>query len=1153
VTNFKNNVRTAFSRASTARWLLLTFALLLVASLNIINLHAQTTATTSAQNTTFSFTLDEPCKTSAGIYTTNGVLVRTLWSKVRYYAAGNYTTNWDGNDNNGNPVPAGTYVVKVLQNNVEYVWDGAVGNTSTAMSGPTVHSGFYPIQDMSFSGTNGFYLSGYNEGKYDFRNFWTTDPQQVQMAWTWVYNPTLSSAPANITDLNWNCTTADSNRVYLSCSGSYNTNGVLINPGCVISCYVSNNAAAAFTDGEPIINGTGTGSYISYQNGIFIGTQAGLSGMAVQINSNLLAVAVAPDNKIYLIDKTIGSPIGSISVNDPGRMSFSKNGNLWVTTSNAVICYSNMNGTPTVAATITTGLVEPLAVAANSTNPDLVLVADGGSSQQIKAFDTNGDFLWTYGLAGGYMTNGPSVNTNKFCFYSDTGNSSGGGSFITFAADGTFWVGDYGDHRVMHFSVPGNYIEQIMYQPFSYATAVDPNNPSRVFNQFLEFSVDYTKPPQQSWTLVNNWGANLPPRYFNAPSVVFGLLDVTTFTNGLTYGLVCNTNTSPQISIDEYEICQLTTKGLQFTGNRPAYTNYLTEGDGNIWVSIGPDGSIRKTVQNSATWYEPILSGFDASNNPIYGSDFLLASAPNGTNDPVPRNGSFGNINAPITTNNILISFDQSLNNGYHLGGIKLGTTNWLWEASLAGDLNGLGNYEIDNSLIYAGNTEDAAGRNIIYGYNGEFFRGQSEAGQHMHFYDDGLFVGQFGEADNGYSASEGAVPGFAGNAHCATVRETTNGQYYVWDNDESDHGPQRWCLVNTANIREETGSGILGGNIIVTDQPAPFPIGLIAEPGNQSASLSWLPGGGAILYNVYSSTNNGGPYLTPMGQAAGTNFITEGLANGVTYYFAITSVSNGTESIPSEQAAVMPFNTNNSVPAAGEMTDGWGWTPVIDVNTNALASGYPSYAGNEHLAGVLGLNDLCNYGFGNLPNVNVGTKGYAIFDWGGPSTNIIQVSTNFTITEGSGWSDIYFLVLQERLIGTENYNVSAYYPNIITNDLGTKYGLLASPTATININANTNFHYLTVVSPAKFSDARTFTMTLTSTNGTSASYTVSENPGLSHTFQFIFSGNATLTASGTDATVQAIFLDDAAVMASGPVTNSLSPPSKLRVEPNFN
>jgi len=44
----------------------------------------------------------------------------------------------------------------------------------------------------------------------------------------------------------------------------------------------------------------------------------------------------------------------------------------------------------------------------------------------------------------------------------------------------------------LHFDGNRNYLEQIMYQPVSYCSSIDKNNPSRVFNGFLEFNVDYT-------------------------------------------------------------------------------------------------------------------------------------------------------------------------------------------------------------------------------------------------------------------------------------------------------------------------------------------------------------------------------------------------------------------------------------------------------------------------------------------------------------------------------------------------------------------------------------------------------------------------------------------------------------------------------------
>jgi FlgD Ig-like domain/Fibronectin type III domain len=1097
----------------------------------------------NAATTSFTFTLDEPCNTSAGVYLPDGTLVRTLWRKVRYYSAGTYTSNWDGLDDNGNAVAPGTYQIRLLENNVQYVWDGAIGNTSAALSGPTVHRGFWFIKDMTITGTNAFYVSSYNEGQYGFRSFVTTDPQHVKSQWFWNINQfgQLVSAPG-LANRNWLFATADTNRVYFACDSTFdpNTSAAYGGPGCIVACsanVLTNDgyfpdayAPAYFTDGTVITNGSGS----SFPNGIYVGTQPGLSGLAVQANGNILAAAVAPDNKIYLFDKVSGAPLGSINVNDPGRMSFSQNGSLWVTTSRAVICYTNVNARPSVATTITAGLVMPLAVAANSTNTDLVLVADGGSSQQIKAFDARGTPLWTYGLAGGYQFNGPAVATNKFWFYNDDGQTAE--TFITFAPDGTFWVGDGGNYRVMHFSVPGNYLEQIMYQPHSYQISVDQTDPSRVFNQFLEFHVDYNEPLQSSWVLKNNWQATLTPNYtFDA----YGLYDVTTLTNGRTYALVANTN----YQFAPYEICELTTNGLRFTGEIPELTNEPSEG--HTWVSFAANGSIMKVAMGSPIWYEAALEGFDSSNDPIYGPDTLLATAPDGSNDPVPRCCS-GTIGSPITSNKVLISFDSTLNNGYHLGGIRLGTANWLWKASPSGNLNGLGNYEISNSVTYAGDSVQALDGNVIYGYHGEFFRGEGQAGQYMHYYDDGLFIGQFGEASPGHSPWEGAIPGFAGNGHWPTLVKT-NDCYYVWNNDESTHGPQRWCLVNASNIREQMGSGLLGGNAALTNPPSSFPIGVTGEPGNQLAALSWLPVANASSYRIYCSLMNGGPYENLVGQSSDTNCFISGLTNGQTYYFTVTALTDGTESIPSEQVAVTPFDTSQTVLCAGTLDEGSQEQMVVDVNSNAPAQGYPSYIGNEHLTGMLSLDDLCNYGFGHLMNLDVGTKGYALFDWGGPGSNLVQVLPPFTVTVGSGWKDGNYTKREYRICGTENPVESGFPPT--DGVLGTNQALVANPVGTINIGvSDTSFHFLTVVSPEISDGHRGYTITLSSTNGASANYDVNESPGWTHTFQFLFRGNVTLTVddytNAGNATVQAIFLDNAAVSAS----TSVSPPTDVRV-----
>lgn len=84
---------------------------------------------------TFTFTLDGSYQTSAGVYDLSGRLIRTLWSNS-YYSAGTFTSTWDGNDDYGIPQASGNYEIRLLQHNVQYIFDGAIGNTSSTQVGP---------------------------------------------------------------------------------------------------------------------------------------------------------------------------------------------------------------------------------------------------------------------------------------------------------------------------------------------------------------------------------------------------------------------------------------------------------------------------------------------------------------------------------------------------------------------------------------------------------------------------------------------------------------------------------------------------------------------------------------------------------------------------------------------------------------------------------------------------------------------------------------------------------------------------------------------------------------------------------------------------------------------------------------------------------
>ena len=117
------------------------------------------------------------CSTSAGVYTSAGVLVRTLWSNVAYPNAGTYTACWDGADDNGIIQPNGTYQVRVLSNNVNYVWEGVVGNTSQIGRAVPCITRCPPFKGLAVTGTTAYFAAGYNEANTTNYRFDTGNPQ----------------------------------------------------------------------------------------------------------------------------------------------------------------------------------------------------------------------------------------------------------------------------------------------------------------------------------------------------------------------------------------------------------------------------------------------------------------------------------------------------------------------------------------------------------------------------------------------------------------------------------------------------------------------------------------------------------------------------------------------------------------------------------------------------------------------------------------------------------------------------------------------------------------------------------------------------------------------------------------------------------------
>lgn len=1050
--------------------------------------------------TSIKFTLDNKYTTSAGVYKSDGSLVRTLWRREPYNA-GTYTVAWDGKDDAGNAAIGGPFQVKLIYHNVQYVWEGAIGNTSQAQSGPHAYNGYLPIRDMAATDTAMFMVAGFNEGQYSLRRF----PHA---------NPSYPSNAGRVDGYTaFSLLDTDGTNVYMA----DNEGGVYLGgtTSFVYAVKVRDNSEVSFEAGQTLrLNGSQPSqTYASVIDldrsstplasvGFTVLSNAA-TGLAVQKSGNILAVAHSGQNVIRLFDKVRGTLLRTIAVNKPGSLSMSPSGDLWAVTGSTVVRYTNLATSPSIATTIT-GFANPLAIANDPTNEDLVLVADGGNSQQVKAYNRSGSAQWTYGQPGGYLTSGNEVRNDKLWFnQSEVGETT----FLAVAPDHSFWVGDPGNNRCLHFSAARIYINQLMYQAHTYSAAVDANNPTRVFSEFLEFQVDYSRPVGESWTLVRNWRAGLDTKYLGFGQ---GLQQVTTLPNGRTYAMV----SLPRLYYPE--VVELTGAKLRPTGIKP------TTGFDSGAATLEADGSLvlapyNPPVNSTATWQKRTLTGYDASGNPQWSGLMKLASATTGSQDPYPRPGGAG-ARTPLTSSGLVISFDNSKNNNYHLGAMKKDGTAWLWKASPTGALDGKGSYDIGNNVEYAGNIATTAGRHIVYGYHGEFWGG-GQASQWMHFYDNGLVVGQFGETTVGRVASEGVLAGTAGNG-LSPILLTQNGETYLWSNDEGGHGPIRWHLVGANSIQEATGTGALNSTITLTSPVAAFPTQVVATAGNAQLQLNWAAAAGANSYSVQYARTPGGPYATAASGLTSTSYTLNGLLNDTKYYLLVSAkAANGTSN-SSEEITAMPYDPAVAVHLAGFTTSNF---TELAVNSAAVANGRPALQVTQPL----------RYSVDKLQLDDVGSGGYVIYNWGGvtiPDKLIgydkINLPSGTTITKSStGWRNDNYVKFIFKVDGS----------------VGSDYSLYSNSAGRVDVTViDNNWHYLTAFCPVRFDEARSCRVTLTPKGQTSpaATYIIKESLGKNHIVQFRFKGNVSLSIDnqgGQGGTLQALFLDSELVTAIAP------------------
>jgi fibronectin type 3 domain-containing protein len=194
-------------------------------------------------------------------------------------------------------------------------------------------------------------------------------------------------------------------------------------------------------------------------------------------------------------------------------------------------------------------------------------------------------------------------------------------------------------------------------------------------------------------------------------------------------------------------------------------------------------------------------------------------------------------------------------------------------------------------------------------------------------------------------------------------------------------------------------------------------PTGVAAQGGRSQVFLSWTPVTGAASYNVYRGTTSGGegptPFLTGITGTAATDI---GLTNGKTYYYKVTAVDPGGESVASNQVNAIPRSTD----------------PVVA--TRFILTGFPS----SLVAGTVESVDVtAEDADGNVATTYTGTIQFTSSD------PLAGLPATYTFTSANNGKHTFNVTLKTS--GTQSFTVTDEHNANIT---GQQANILVSAAA---------------------------------------------------------------------------------------------------------
>lgn len=398
------------------------------------------------------YTLKKAAQISLVIFDQKGNVARELLHGAKR-DAGAQTENWDGQDDAGKPVAAGSYTWKLLSTQgivAQYQMSLGTNPPTPTDNWPGNHAAVAAIAVDN----SGVYLAGgESEGppllvKTDAngKRLWTAP---IRWSEPWMGGWSLS---------------ADAGKLYLR-----QQNGK-------VQVYATDKAPEKPLQTLDLL----------YAKTDSVDPDTGQrEGMDLCVRGGVMIVSYRDHNAVRWVNPADGATVKELAVPAPEGVTLGADGKAaYVCSGDSILKYTAPDAAPQ---TLAMGAA-PYRVDVDPQSGDL-LVAFRGNVQQVRRYDSSGKLLGSYGTSGGRARNGV-YKADGFANIND----------IAVAPDGSWWIAEPAavPFRAGHFSATGA-LQKEFYGGFPYAAfaAPDPANPSQVWmsdfgtRELMQTNVDY--------------------------------------------------------------------------------------------------------------------------------------------------------------------------------------------------------------------------------------------------------------------------------------------------------------------------------------------------------------------------------------------------------------------------------------------------------------------------------------------------------------------------------------------------------------------------------------------------------------------------------------------------------------------------------------